>query len=44
VLTAQHPETVYKVPLHIIDHPVYGTPLVLLDGQKEEKTNVKPGS
>lgn len=43
VLTAHHLETVYRVPLHIIDHPVYGTPLILLDGQKGEQASLKPG-
>jgi len=33
VLTAQNLSTVYRVPVDIIPHPEYGTPLVLPDGR-----------
>lgn len=33
VLTAQNLSTVYRVPVDVIPHPEYGTPLVLPDGR-----------
>jgi iron complex transport system ATP-binding protein len=33
VLTAQNLSTVYRVPVEVIPHPEYGTPLVLPDGR-----------
>lgn len=33
VLTEQHLRDVYRVPVHIIPHPDYGTPLILPDGR-----------
>jgi iron complex transport system ATP-binding protein len=32
VLTRENLIEVYQVPLHIVPHPIHGTPLVLLDG------------
>ena len=33
VLTAQNLSSVYHVPVDVIPHPEYGTPLVLPDGR-----------
>jgi iron complex transport system ATP-binding protein len=38
VLTTAHLTEVYQVPLHILPHPIYGTPLVLLDGYENERS------
>lgn len=35
VLTPGNLMEVYQVPLHIVPHPIYGTPLVLLDGHEK---------
>jgi iron complex transport system ATP-binding protein len=34
VLTQQNIEAAYHVPVHIIPHPDYGTPLILPDGKR----------
>ena len=36
VLTAQNLSSVYHVPVDVIPHPEYGTPLVLPDGRNSE--------
>jgi iron complex transport system ATP-binding protein len=36
VLTPENLVEVYQVPLHVLPHPVYGTPLVLLDGHEKQ--------
>src|SRR3990172_7346607 len=36
VLTPEHLTEVYQVPLHIVPHPIYGIPLVLLDGHEKK--------
>jgi iron complex transport system ATP-binding protein len=36
VLTAPRLEEAYRVPLSVISHPEYGTPLVLPDGRKKQ--------
>ncbi len=36
VLTAERLSTVYHVPVNVIPHPEYGTPLILPDGRLEE--------
>ncbi len=41
VLTSQQLSAIYKIPLSVISHPEYGTPLVLPDGR--EKRNVPLG-
>jgi iron complex transport system ATP-binding protein len=38
VLTSDLLSQAYRVPLQVIPHPVYGTPLVLLDGNHEGQT------
>jgi ABC-type cobalamin/Fe3+-siderophores transport system ATPase subunit len=35
VLTPGNLMEVYQVPLHIVPHPIFGTPLVLLDGHEK---------
>jgi len=39
VLTAQNLSTVYRVPVDVIPHPEYGTPLVLPDGRISNNSN-----
>jgi len=36
VLTPEHLTEVYQVPLHIVPHPIYDIPLVLLDGHEKK--------
>jgi iron complex transport system ATP-binding protein len=36
VLTPENLIEVYQVPLNVVPHPIYGTPLVLLDGQQKQ--------
>ena len=38
VLTSQNLSTVYRVPVSVIPHPEYGTPLVLPDGRASAKS------
>ena len=38
VLTAQNLTTVYRIPIDVITHPEYGTPLVLPDGRISNNT------
>jgi cobalamin transport system ATP-binding protein len=40
VLTAQNLSTVYRVPVDVIPHPEYGTPLVLPDGRNSNSAIV----
>jgi len=35
VLTEDHLTSIYRVPVHVIPHPDYGTPLILPDGRVE---------
>ena len=39
VLTAQNLSSVYRVPVSVIPHPEYGTPLVLPDGKTHTKSD-----
>ncbi len=39
VLSASLLTEAYQIPLQVIPHPIYGTPLVLPDGRGEESTN-----
>jgi len=39
VLTPQRLSEVYQIPLHVIAHPEYGTPLVLPDGRQKVSTS-----
>lgn len=36
VLTEEHLQQVYQIPVHVIPHPDYGTPLVLPDGHHSQ--------
>ncbi len=40
VLTPNRLTEIYKIPLHVIAHPDYGTPLVLPDGKGKKKARI----
>jgi len=37
VLTEQILAEVYRIPVHVMTHPEYGSPLILPDGREELK-------
>jgi ABC-type hemin transport system ATPase subunit len=39
VLTADRLTSIYSVPVHVIPHPDYGTPLILPDGREGRITS-----
>jgi iron complex transport system ATP-binding protein len=39
VLTSDNLSSIYQVPVNVIPHPEYGTPLVLPDGLENIKSN-----
>lgn len=41
VLTPQRLSEIYQIPLNVITHPDYGTPLVLPDGRDKEKVSAR---
>jgi iron complex transport system ATP-binding protein len=43
VLDESRLSEIYRVPLHVIPHPVHGTPLILLDGYDIEEMKRSPG-
>jgi len=40
VLTEDRLTSIYQVPVHVIPHPDYGTPLILPDGRDERVAKV----